>query len=52
MKKLLFVVPMHISWDSFTKPEYYNVQLAKGDGKVYNIPAPICPWGRCRSRRT
>lgn len=45
MKKLLFVVPMHISWDSFTKPEYYNVQLAKGDGKVYNIPRTDLPLG-------
>ena len=45
MKKLLFVVPMHISWDSFTKPEFYNVQLAKADGKVYNIPRTDLPLG-------
>lgn len=45
MKKLLLVVPMHISWDSFTKPEYYNVQLTKADGKAYNIPRTDLPLG-------
>lgn len=45
MKKLLFIVPMHITWESFAQPAFYNVQLAKGDGKVYNIPRTDLPLG-------
>lgn len=45
MKKLLFVVPMHISWDSFISPQYYNVQIEKKDGKTYNIPRTDLPLG-------
>lgn len=45
MKRLLFVVPMHISWDSFTSPQYYNVQIEKKDGKTYNIPRTDLPLG-------
>lgn len=45
MKKVLFVVPMHITWDSFVKPEFYNVQVTKNDGKAYNIPRTDLPLG-------
>jgi len=45
MKKILFVVPMHITWDSFTKPSFYNVQIKKKDGKSYNIPRTDLPLG-------
>lgn len=45
MKKVLFIVPMHITWASFTRPEFYNVQVTKGDGKVYNIPRTDLPLG-------
>jgi radical SAM superfamily enzyme YgiQ (UPF0313 family) len=44
-KKLLFIVPMHITWESFTSPQYYNVQIKKADGKVYNLPRGDLPLG-------
>lgn len=45
MKKILFVIPMHITWDSFTNPSFYNVQIKKKDGKSYNIPRTDLPLG-------
>ena len=45
MKKLLFIVPMHITWESFTKPGYYNVGIKKSDGKSYNPPRTDLPLG-------
>lgn len=45
MKKILFVVPMHITWDSFTNPNFYNVHIKKKDGKSYNIPRTDLPLG-------
>lgn len=43
--KLLFLVPMHITWESFAKPQFYNVSVRKGDGKGYNIPRTDLPLG-------
>lgn len=45
MKKLLFVVPMHIVWSSFIDPGYYNVGIKKKDGKAYNPPRTDLPLG-------
>lgn len=45
MKKLLFVVPMHITWESFISPQYYNINIQKNDGKSYNIPRTDLPLG-------
>ncbi len=45
MIKLLFVVPMHITWESFANPQFYNVCFAKKDGKSYNIPRTDLPLG-------
>lgn len=45
MKKILFVVPMHITWDSFTNPNFYNVHIKKKDGRSYNIPRTDLPLG-------
>lgn len=45
MKKILFIVPMHITWDSFTNPDFFNVGLKKQDGKYYNPPRTDLPLG-------
>lgn len=44
-KRLLFLVPMHITWDSFITPQFYNVGVKKDDGKAYNIPRTDLPLG-------
>jgi anaerobic magnesium-protoporphyrin IX monomethyl ester cyclase len=45
MKKLLFIVPMHITWDSFVNPAFFNVGIKKQDGKSYNPPRTDLPLG-------
>ena len=45
MKKLLFIVPMHITWDSFVNPAFFNVGIKKEDGKSYNPPRTDLPLG-------
>jgi anaerobic magnesium-protoporphyrin IX monomethyl ester cyclase len=44
-KRVLFIVPMHITWDSFSSPNFFNVSIKKGDGKGYNIPRTDLPLG-------
>ena len=43
--KVLFLVPMHISFDSFLNPDSNSRSYKKGDGKAYNSLATDLPLG-------
>jgi anaerobic magnesium-protoporphyrin IX monomethyl ester cyclase len=45
MKKLLFIIPMHISFDSFLKPAHNSRTFTKTDGKNYNSLSTDLPLG-------
>ena len=45
MKKLLFIVPMHITFDSFLKPTHNSRSFKKKDGKYYNSLSTDLPLG-------
>lgn len=45
MKKLLFIVPMHITFDSFLSPTHNSRGFKKKDGKIYNSLSTDIPLG-------
>ena len=45
MKKLLFIVPMHITFDSFLNPAHNSRVFPKANGKVYNSLSTDLPLG-------
>ncbi len=45
MKKLLFIVPMHITFDSFLNPTHNSRGFKKKDGKIYNSLSTDIPLG-------
>ena len=45
MKKLLFIVPMHIEFESFINPAANTRSFKKADGKVYNSLSTDLPLG-------
>ena len=45
MKKLLFIVPMHITFDSFLNPAHNSRTFPKADGKIYNSLSTDLPLG-------
>ncbi len=45
MKKLLFIVPMHITFESFLNPAHNSRTFPKADGKIYNSLSTDLPLG-------
>ena len=45
MKKMLFVVPMHITFESFMNPAHNSRSFMKKDGKYYNSLSTDIPLG-------
>lgn len=45
MKKILLVVPMHITFESFVAPPPNTRAYQKDDGKFYNLPPTDLPLG-------
>ena len=45
MSKLLFLVPMHISFESFLNPQHNSRNFKKDDGKIYNSLSTDLPLG-------
>lgn len=45
MKKLLFIVPMHITFESFLSPEHNSRSFRKKNGKYYNSLSTDLPLG-------
>ena len=43
--KLLLLVPMHISFDSFLNPQHNSRNFRKADGKIYNSLSTDLPLG-------
>ena len=43
--KLLFLVPMHISYESFLNPQHNSRNFRKADGKIYNSLSTDLPLG-------
>ena len=45
MKKILFIVPMHLAFESFINPPSNARHFKKKDGKYYNSLATDLPLG-------
>ena len=45
MTKLLFLVPMHISFESFLNPQHNSRNFKKSDGRIYNSLSTDLPLG-------
>jgi len=45
MKKILFIVPMHITFESFLNPAHNSRNFKKKDGKYYNSLSTDMPLG-------
>lgn len=45
MKKILFIVPMHITFESFMNPAHNSRSFEKKDGKYYNSLSTDLPLG-------
>jgi anaerobic magnesium-protoporphyrin IX monomethyl ester cyclase len=45
MKKMLFIVPMHITFESFLNPAHNSRTFPKADGKTYNSLSTDLPLG-------
>jgi len=45
MKKILFIVPMHNTFDSFVNPASNQRSYKKKDGKYYSLPPTDLPLG-------
>jgi radical SAM superfamily enzyme YgiQ (UPF0313 family) len=44
-KRVLFLVPMHINWNRFVSPEYFERSRKTKDGKFFNPPRTDLPLG-------
>ncbi|MEA3641492.1 MAG: radical SAM protein [Lamprobacter sp.] len=44
-KRIIFLVPMHISWDNFSLPGYVDSAIKTKDGKFINPPRTDLPLG-------
>lgn len=45
MKKILFIVPLHISYEGFVNPKENARSVRKPDGRYYNLPPTDMPLG-------